>query len=58
MCERSLPSLGPTAQSLLGAGDVNDDGRIDFVIGDATSSTIMVLPTQPIGAAGQIWAVR
>ncbi len=39
-CERIIPTMAPTSQSLLVVGDVNGDGRGDILTGDASSPTI------------------
>ena len=46
MCERVVPTDAPTVQSLLAAGDLNGDGRVDLVVGDPNSPTISVLLAQ------------
>ncbi len=45
VCERVIPVDTPTTQSLLAAGDLDNNGLADFVVGDPNSPTITVLLT-------------
>ena len=41
-CERVIKTFAPTVQSLVAAGDLNGDGRVDLIVGDPNSPEVSV----------------
>jgi len=45
-CERVIPVNNATTLPLLAAGDLDGDGRVDILVGDANTPTITVLRSE------------